>query len=280
MSEQGKSKDNRPRHAPPKGHSTRNQELLYDPNVATSTHAEQARTLAEKMSTATLCTMSIEPEGFPYGSFVTYVIHEGHPIFLISVLAEHTKNLQKSSKASLLIAEGGDGNPLALGRVTLVGECTKMPEEERESAKESFLAKHESASFYVDFGDFSFYRLKVEAIRYIGGFGRMSWVGEENWLQSKPDPLVPYAMDIIEHMNDDHSDANLLYVRALADLPDATDANMVGVDCYGVTLKADTPAGPRMARVPFVEPLTSDEQARPEIIKLLETAREKFDNKK
>ena len=273
MSEQEKSKDNRPRHAPPKGHSTRNQELLYDPNVATSTHAEQARTLAEKMSTATLCTMSIEPEGFPYGSFVTYVIHEGHPIFLISVLAEHTKNLQKSSKASLLIAEGGDGNPLALGRVTLVGECTKMPEEEREAAKESFLAKHESASFYVDFGDFSFYRLKVEAIRYIGGFGRMSWVGEKNWLQSEPDPLIPYAMDIIEHMNDDHSDAMVLYCKTMSKATDTTEAVMTGIDRYGFEMSATTSQGQRPIRLAFENEVKNAEEARVELVKMVKHAR-------
>ena len=64
-----------PRHGVPKGSRTKNQELLYDVNVATSTHAEQARTLAEKMSTATLSTISEKSDGYPYGSFVTYAMH-------------------------------------------------------------------------------------------------------------------------------------------------------------------------------------------------------------
>ena len=72
-----------PRHQPPKGSKTQNQELLYDPNVLTPSHAEQAQTLVSKMATATLCTMSIEPAGYPYGSFVTYAIYEGNPIFLM-----------------------------------------------------------------------------------------------------------------------------------------------------------------------------------------------------
>ena len=54
-----------PRHLPPKGSKTQNQELLYDPNVLTPSHAEQAQTLVSKMATATLCTMSIEPAGYP-----------------------------------------------------------------------------------------------------------------------------------------------------------------------------------------------------------------------
>ncbi len=274
MTEQEKKPDNRPRHAPPKGHDTRNQELLYDPDVATSTHAEQARTLASKMSTATLCTMSVDPAGFPYGSFVTYVIHEGHPIFLISALAEHTKNLLKCSKASLLIAEAGEGNPLALGRVTLVGECTKMPDHEREAAKESFLAKHESAAFYVDFKDFSFFRLKVEAIRYIGGFGRMSWVDEEMWIQAEPDPLAPFSQDIIEHMNDDHSDAMVLYCKTMSKATDTTEAVMTGIDRYGFEMSATTELGQRPIRLAFENEVMDSEGARKELVKLVKKARE------
>ena len=87
-----------PRHQPPKGSKTQNQELLYDPDVLTPSHAEQAQTLVSKMTTATLCTMSIEPVGYPYGSFVTYAIYNGNPIFLISGLAEHTKNWIKIVK--------------------------------------------------------------------------------------------------------------------------------------------------------------------------------------
>ena len=122
--------DNIPRHSPPKGASTRQQELLYDPNVATSSHAEQARTLIERVGTATLCTIAHEHEGHPYGSFVTFAMDGASPIFLISRLAEHTKNLLQNSKSSLLVAEGGDGNPLALGRVTLVGICKQVPDNE------------------------------------------------------------------------------------------------------------------------------------------------------
>ena len=273
MTEQERKPDNRPRHAPPKGHDTRNQELLYDPDVATSTHAEQARTLASKMSTATLCTMSVDPAGFPYGSFVTYVIHEGDPIFLISALAEHTKNLLKSSKASLLIAEAGEGNPLALGRVTLVGECTKMPDYEREAAKESFLSKHESAAFYVDFKDFSFFRLKVEAIRYIGGFGRMSWVESTDWLQAEPDPISPYGKGIIEHMNDDHRDAMVLMCKTMSKAVDTMDAEMTGVDRYGFEMSAITEDGPRPIRLAFENEVLDADDVRRELVDMVKIAR-------
>ena len=277
MSEQ-KNKNDRPRHAPSKGHGTSNQELLYNPNIPTSTHAEQARTLASKMSTATLCTMSIDPPGYPYGSFVTYVIYEGNPIFLISALAEHTKNLNRCSKSSLLIAEGGEGNPLALGRVTLVGECMEIEDNERELVKEAFLSKHESASFYVDFKDFSFFRLKVEAIRYIGGFGRMSWIDEEMWVEAEPDPINPFSEDIIAHMNEDHSDALVLYCKTMSKAIDTEEAVMTSIDRYGFEMSAITGQGPRPIRLAFENEIETAEEARIELVKLVKQARKLISN--
>lgn len=82
-------------------------EPLYDVNVPTPTHAERARTLVARISTGTLCTLALELEGYPYGSFVTVAFDNGDPVFLISGLAEHTKNLERDARASLLVAESG-----------------------------------------------------------------------------------------------------------------------------------------------------------------------------
>jgi putative heme iron utilization protein len=40
-------------------------EPLYDVNTPTPTHAERARTLVAQISTGTLCTLALEPEGYP-----------------------------------------------------------------------------------------------------------------------------------------------------------------------------------------------------------------------
>src|ERR1700742_486013 len=91
---------------------------VYDTSVRTPTHAERARTLAAMIGTATLCTIAREPAGFPYGSLVTFALDGPDPIFLISALAEHTRNLRADSRCSLLIAEGGKEDPLANARLT------------------------------------------------------------------------------------------------------------------------------------------------------------------
>ena len=101
-------------------------EPLYDVNVATPTHAERARTLVTQASTGTLCSLALEPEGHPYGSFVTVAFDGGDPVFLLSALAEHTKNLQRDPRASLLVAEDVSDDPLANGRVTLLGSCRPL----------------------------------------------------------------------------------------------------------------------------------------------------------
>ena len=262
-----------PRHQPPKGSKTQNQEQLYDPDVLTPSHAEQAQTLVSKMTTATLCTMSIEPVGYPYGSFVTYAIYNGNPIFLISGLAEHTKNLDNDSKASLLVAEAGEGNPLALGRVTLIGDCKRLPEDHRDNVREIFLSKNPDAKFYIDFKDFFFYMLEVSEVRYIGGFGRMSWVTDEQWFQAEPDPMVPYANDIIEHMNDDHADSMVLYCKAMSKATDTSSAVMTQIDRYGFEMSANTSEGPRPIRLAFNNEVSNADEARKELVSLVKKAR-------
>ena len=154
-------------------------EPLYDVNIPTPTHAERARTLVAQISTGTLCTLALEPEGYPYGSFVTVAFDDGNPIFLISGLAEHTKNLERDPRASLLVAEGGSADPLANGRVTILGPCTRV-EEDCGSARAAFFAAHPNSSYYADFRDFAFWKLHVDYIRYIGGGNQGCLLYEDN----------------------------------------------------------------------------------------------------
>src|SRR5687767_13790864 len=207
-------------------------EPLYDVNIPTPTHAERARTLVAQISTGTLCTLALEPEGYPYGSFVTVAFDAGDPIFLISGLAEHTRNLERDPRASLLVAEGGAADPLANGRVTLLGPCRRT--EGDGSARAAFFAAHPNSSYYADFRDFGFWKLQVAHVRYIGGYGRMSWISEADWRAADPDPLGPSAAGVIAHMNADHADALMLYCKAFSRATtDITAASMTGVDRYG-----------------------------------------------
>ena len=245
---------------------------LYDLAIPTPTHAERARTLVAQISVGTLCTIALEPAGYPYGSFVTVGFDEGNPVFLISALAEHTKNLERDPRASLLVAETGSADPLANGRVTMIGPCTRVGEDGG-SARAAFLAAHPNARYYADFRDFGFWRLHVEGIRYIGGYGRMSWVERNDWQSAKPDPLGSSATDVIAHMNADHADALVLYCKVFSKATGITSARMTGVDRYGFELSADTAEGPRPIRVAFAEAVRTAEEARAALVALVKDAR-------
>ena len=259
-------------HSRPSGDAT---ELLYDANIPTPTHAERARTLVAQISTGTLCTLAHEPEGYPYGSFVTVAFDSGNPIFLISGLAEHTKNLERDPRASLLVAESGSPDPLANGRVTLLGLCTRV-EGDGGSARAAFFAAHPNAAYYADFRDFGFWKLHVDSIRYIGGYGRMSWIGQADWLSAEPDPLGPSVAGMIAHMNADHADAMVLYCQAFSRATAITSARMTGIDRYGFEMSANTADGPRPIRLAFAKPVTTAEEARSALVAMVKNARSKL----
>jgi putative heme iron utilization protein len=251
------------------------QEPLYDTNIPTPTHAERARTLVARISTGTLCTLALEPEGYPYGSFVTVAFDDGDPVFLISELAEHTKNLERDPRASLLVAEDRSADPLANGRVTMLGPCTRVGADS-ESARAAFFAAHPNSTYYADFRDFAFWKLRVDHVRYIGGYGRMSWIGKADWQAAEPDPLGPSASGIIAHMNADHADAMVLYCKAFSRATEITSASMTGIDRYGFEMSAMTPQGPRPVRLAFARPVGTPEDARAALITMVKAARSKL----
>jgi len=259
-------------HARPSGDAP---EPLYDVNVPTPTHAERARTLVAQTSTGTLCTLAIDPAGYPYGSFVTVAFEDGNPIFLISGLAEHTKNLERDPRASLLVAEGGSADPLANGRVTMLGPCLRI-EGEGGSARAAFFAVHPNAAYYADFRDFAFWKLHVESVRYIGGYGRMSWISRAEWHTAEPDPLGPSAGATIAHMNTDHADAIVLYCKVFSKATEITSASMTAIDRYGFEMSAKTREGPRPVRLAFPKPVSTPEEARAALIAMLQDARRKL----
>jgi heme iron utilization protein len=257
------------RPSPPQGDPSR-------PAAREPTHAERCRTLVEQARSATLCTIAREPSGYPYGSLVTVAVDaQGRPLFLLSELAEHTGNLHARAEASALLTEplGSHDQPLALGRVTLLGRCAKVGASEAAAAREVFLAKQPGASYYVDFKDFAFYRLEPEALRYVGGFGRMSWVTPGDYRVAEPDPLLAAAPGILKHMNDDHAAASLAYARVLAGVSEATAATMTAVDRYGFDLAVTTPSGPRATRLAFDEPVATSDEVRRAMVELVKRAR-------
>jgi putative heme iron utilization protein len=245
-----------------------------DPELAAPSHADRARTLIAEHKLGSLATLTIEPAGYPYASMITLALDAGLPVFLISRLAEHTRNLLADSRASLLVHESTQTDPLANARVTLLGRVSKL--DEAASARAAFLGAHPQSAYYADFDDFAFFRMQLEAVRYIGGYGRMSWVTADDFRRAQPDPLSSAASGILAHMNADHRRALLLYAQAFTSARDATEATMTAIDRLGFEMTVNTPRGVGPARITFDAPLTSSEQARASLVKLVRAAEAKL----
>ena len=91
----------------------------------------------------------------------------------------------------MLVAERGAADPLANGRVTMLGPCTRVGSDGG-SARAAFFAAHPNSTYYADFRDFAFWELHVDSVRYIGGYGRMSWIREA---EEARDALVSMVKD-------------------------------------------------------------------------------------
>jgi len=248
----------------------------HRPPAPEPTYAERARTLVYVARAGTLSTLSLKHPGHPFGSLMPYALDgQGCPLFLISAMAMHTQNLQADPRASLLVIQPGwAGDPLAAGRVTLMGEAIPLPDAETLEARTTYLARHPNAEYWADFEDFGFYRLEVADIYFVGGFAAMDWVPATDYLAARPDPLADAASGIIEHMNRDHADALITFSRVLAGAP-ADEASMVAVDRLGFKLRIKSGARLHSARIAFPREVTTPEACRSALIEMLRDCRQR-----
>jgi putative heme iron utilization protein len=248
------------------------------PPVAEPTFAERVRTLVYLGRLGSLSTLSRKQPGFPFGSVMPYGLDEaGRPSFLISTMAMHTQNLKADPRASLLVTQdSADGDPLGASRVTLVGNVLPVPEAEIPAARTLYLARHANSKYWVDFEDFSFYRLDVVDIYFVGGFGVMGWVAASDYAASRADPLADSTGGIIEHMNADHKDAMVLLARKFAHI-EAQEATMTAVDRLGFHLRLKTQDGMRGTRIAFSQEVRNPLETRNALVKMVQQARSSSD---
>jgi putative heme iron utilization protein len=246
------------------------------PAVAEPTFAERARTLVYIGRIGTLSTLSRKQLGFPFGSVMPYGLEEyGRPIFLLSTMAMHTQNLQADPRSSLLVTQpDASGDPLGASRVTLLGNVLPIPEPEVAEARKLYLARYANSKNWVDFEDFSFYRMDVVDVYYVGSFGVMGWVSASDYYHGQPDPLADVAADIIQHMNTDHGEALTLLAYAFAGI-ECQEAAMISVDRLGFHVRLKTPDGPRGARIAFSRVVGSAAEARSVLIDMVAQARQR-----
>jgi len=238
------------------------------------THAELARTLLASDRFATLTTTT--STGYPYGSLAAYsILDDGSPLVCISEFAEHTKNAHQNPAAGLFVAARDWSDPMDAPRVSLIGDLVEFDPSQADIDRH--IAAHPGAADYADWSDFGWWRLVVNGVRYVGGFGSMSWVDGTELASASADPVAAASVPAVQHMNDDHAESNLAMVRAFVS-PDATSATMRDLDRHGMTFYADTPNGWTLVRVAFPGgALDSPAEIRPAVVALAKQAAQQLD---
>lgn len=238
---------------------------------------DEARRLAKELvRTARYAALAaLEPgTGHPLSSRVALATDlDGTPTILTSTLSGHTAAILADPRCSLLCGEPGKGDPLAHARITLFTKAVRVERGSSDHARlrRRYLARHSKAELYVDFGDFSFFRLEIDKASLNGGFGKAYELGRSDLVlpAGMVGPFLDWEEGAVAHMNEDHSDAVKLYAEVLAK---AAEANwrMTGLDPEGV----DMAAGDRVARVWFDETMNDPGSLRKILVDLVGIARE------
>jgi putative heme iron utilization protein len=209
-----------------------------------------ARSLLRRSRQGALATL-MRGSGDPYCSLVNVASHcDGSPILLISRLALHTQNILVDSRVSLMLDERAEGDPLEGARIMLAGRAEQASEPDEAILRQRYLNVHPSAEAFVNFKDFSFFRVRPAAAHLVAGFGRIVDLTPEQFLTdiSGADALIEAEQGAIEHMNADHRDAMNLYATRLLGAEEA-DWRCTGCDPDGI----DMQAGATTLRLDFPE---------------------------
>jgi putative heme iron utilization protein len=197
-----------------------------------------ARNLLRSARFGSLATLG--QDGHPAATLTSLATDsDGTPLILVSALSAHTGNLIADPRASLLIAPGGKGDPLAHARITLKLRARRIARETLEGLRirRRFLARQPKAALYADFGDFSFFALAIEAASLNGGFGKAYELGPADILSESTQALALAEIEegAVAHMNADHAEALKLYARVLLGARDGA-WQATGLDPDGLDL--------------------------------------------
>lgn len=232
-----------------------------------------AKSLIRSGKQGALATL-MPTSGDPYCSLVNVATAaDGSPLLLISGLAIHTKNIVADSRVSLMIDERRAGDPLEGARVMIAGRAERITDAiALESVRRRYLTRHPSAAVFADFPDFAFFKIAVREVHLVAGFGRIVTLEAAKVLTdiSGADEVLATEASAIEHMNEDHMEANALYATKLLGAADGA-WRITGLDPDG----ADLALGDATLRLPFPERVTTALALRKMLVALVGEARAK-----
>ncbi|HEV7878413.1 HugZ family protein [Bradyrhizobium sp.] len=229
-----------------------------------------ARSLLRRSRQGALATL-MRDSGDPYCSLVNVASNsDGSPILLISRLALHTKNILGDPRVSLMLDERAEGDPLEGARIMLAGRAEQAGDTDETVLRRRYLNAHPPAEVFVNFKDFSFFRIRPAGAHLVAGFGRIVDLKPEQFLTdiSDADALLEAEQGAIAHMNADHRDAMNLYATQLLGAEEA-DWRCTGCDPDGM----DMQAGAKTLRLEFPRRIVTPAALRKILKELAEQAR-------
>jgi heme iron utilization protein len=230
-----------------------------------------ARSLLRRSRQGALATL-MAGSSDPYCSLVNVASHpDGAPLLLISRLALHTKNILADPRVSLMLDERAPGDPLEGSRIMLAGRAEQATSQDAEALwRRRYLNAHPSAEAFVNFKDFSFFRINPMDAHLVAGFGRIVDLAPEQFLTDLGDAesLLEAEQGAVDHMNEDHREAMNLYATKLLGAEPA-DWRCTGCDPDGM----DMQAGAKTLRLDFPERIVTPAALRQVLKELAGQAR-------
>ncbi len=230
----------------------------------------QAKLLVRQSSVGVVSTLSKNLAGYPFGSVTPFISDSDGSLYMyISDIAQHARNLQQDSRMSLVVfeqADNGDQNENA--RVTLVGDAKIVAEDKHQMVLDRYVLRFPEAKSYAQAHDFNMWQVDIKRVRYIGGFGKIFWLEQDEW-QAAASPWDMVAEDrMISHMNEDHQDAMMLIWCQHFGVS-KTDITMSGIVTDGCYLTN----GEKNAFVSFHNVCQTPGDVRKELVALTNAAR-------
>jgi len=226
-----------------------------------------ARRLIRTGRMATLATLDAETDGGPYASLtLTACGHDAAPLLLLSDLARHSRNIAADDRVSLLFAKS-NREAISQGRTSVIGRANPCDDP---LLKQRFLARHASTRSFAQFTDFRLYRVEVDSVHFVGGFGNIHTLDRAEIMfdTAAMGALAAAETEIIDHMNTDHSESVNLYAHNLVGRP-GMDWRLTGIDPEGIDLGRNDAD----ARLDFDQVVSNPDEARAALVKLAHAAR-------
>lgn len=244
-------------------------------NVLRAVDAEAVRLAKTLIRSARFGALAVvEPRtGWPLASRVGVATDcDGAPLIMVSGLSAHTRALAADPRASLLLGEPAEGDPLAHPRITLLCRADRLERGTRayERAERRYLNRHPKAALYAGLGDFTMVRLAPERASLNGGFGRAYEMTPDDFLTHGPGAKALGAIEAgaITHMNADHQEAVVLYATHFAGAS-AGEWAITGIDGDGMDLSL----GDEVRRVFFPRQPAGEGDLRLILAEMARTAR-------